>query len=483
MLQRTFKNKTTSKLLSLEREENEASGVILWMTIMAMVLGVAGALLSLLALRPIRRLAEAARRISRGDFSYTVEVRTSDEFGFLAQEFNRMAKSLALREEERARHQVQLEKINRELRQSGIDLSLMKLYNENIIRSIHNAIVVADSLGVVTTLNPSAVSLFTLDPEKTIGQRILELPIAKRLTHLGDDWRRVLLSKERIVFEAVEYDTSEGATLLVDIYICPLLGHDGNVQGVLFVGEDVSEKVRTKQALIQSERMATIGRMSALVAHEIRNPLSSIGLNAEMLQDEMGEHLPEECRGEVNQLLGSISREVERLAEVTEEYLKFARLPKPQLVPERLNELVEGLLRFVEEEYRQAKIEIQVKLDPAIDSVRADEGQLRQAFLNLLRNALEAMPQGGVLSITTEALGERARISVSDTGCGMEKDVLERVFDPFFSTKDSGTGLGLSLTQHIIHEHGGSIFCQSLPQKGSTFVVELPLESQSRRNA
>ena len=336
---------------------------------------------------------------------------------------------------------------------------------------------------MVTTFNPSAVSLFRLDPERTIGLRILELPIAKRLSHLADDWHRVLRDKERIAFEAVEYDTLEGTSLLVDIYICPLLGHDGNVQGVLFVGEDVSEKVRTKQALIQSERMATIGRMSALVAHEIRNPLSSIGLNAEMLQEEMCEHLPEASRGEVNQLLRCICREVERLGEVTEEYLKFARLPKPQLVPERLNELVEGLLRFVEEEYRQAKIEIQTRLDPQVEFVRADEGQLRQAFLNLLRNAQEAMPQGGVLTISTESLGDRARISVADTGCGMEKDVLERVFDPFFSTKESGTGLGLSLTQHIIHEHGGSIFCQSLPQKGSTFVVELPLEPQARRPA
>jgi len=467
-----LKNRITTRMLNIQRDESRATGVILWLSIVAVCVGVVVTFLSLLTLRPIRRLAAGAQRISKGDFSPVADISAKDEFGFLAGEFNRMAKSLAGREEEQARHQEQLERVNRDLRQSSIDLELMKLYNESIIRSVHNAIVVTDVHGIITTLNPPAEKLWELQPDTTIGRKLSELPIAQALSKLTDSWEKVLLDKERLLFESVEFANptrSEHQLVLVDLYVSPLVGKDGTTQGVLLVGEDVTEKVRTKQALLQSERLATIGRMSALVAHEIRNPLSSIGLNAELLEDELSTNSKEPLK-----ILHSIAREVEHLTEITDGYLKFARLPKPTLATENLNELLSSLLNFVKGEFRGASVEVKHQPDPEVALVRADEGQLRQAFLNLLRNSIESMPEGGTLTISTERSDGLVRVRIADTGEGIDNACLDRIFDPFFSTREGGTGLGLSLTQQIVAEHGGNIACESSPGQGTCFVVELP---------
>ncbi len=482
-LKRSLKTIITTKMLAMEQENNSAIGVILWLSIIAVLIGLLVTTLSLRALRPIRRLAEGARRISRGDFSGRVDVSTGDEFGFLAQEFNHMVASLSRWEGEQARHQQKMAAVNRKLKQTGIDLELMRLYNENIIQSIPAGILVADPHGEITTINPTAQSLWQLDPEATVGSKLSELSIAPALAQLTASWEKVLRNREQMLFESVEFSWSPGPessytrTVLVDLYVSPLMNAEGNVQGVLLVGEDVSEKVRTKQALIQSERLATIGRMSAMVAHEIRNPLSSIGLNAELLEEEI-RSVPEQDSTEPLALLQAISREVERLTEVTEEYLKFARLPKPHLLPSDINDILANLLRFVQAELDGAGIELKEQLAPDLPSVSADQDQLRQAFLNLLRNSSESMPTGGVLTVATESVPGRIRVRFSDTGAGIDNACIERIFDPFFSTREGGTGLGLSLTQQIISEHGGSIACASEPDQGTSFVVEIPLTDE-----
>jgi len=481
MLERAIRSRTNATMLHMEYEANQASGVILWLTGLAVLVSILVTVLSLRALRPVRQLVEAAQRISRGDFGQQVEYQASDELGLLVSEFNRMARSLSRREEDLQRHRREMERINLKLRQSGLDLELMKLYNENIIRSIPAGIVVLDPQGLVTTINPTACRLWNLDPERDIGLPLKQLAIAASLADIISNWEQILQGQGDRLYEALEFqvDSADGPgqrTLLVDLNVTALVGTDGNVQGVLLVGEDVTEKVRTKQALIQSERLATIGRMSAMVAHEIRNPLSSIGLNTELLQEEIAERLPAESE-EATALLKSICREVDRLTEVTDEYLRFARLPKPQLVPEHLPVILQELLQFVAGELREAGIELHERLQSDLPPVKADANQLRQAFLNLLRNSMESMPQGGRLTVSSEAVDGLVRVRISDTGRGIDPDSLDHIFDPFFSTRENGTGLGLSLTQQIVSEHGGHIRCESRPGQGTAFVVELPTVS------
>lgn len=231
-----------------------------------------------------------------------------------------------------------------------------------------------------------------------------------------------------------------------------------------------------QEALLRAEQLAAVGRISAQIAHEVRNPLSSIGLNVELLEEalahaELG--TADEAK-EARDLLSAILREVDRLTEVTEQYLRMARLPKPQIAPEDVNDLLESVLDFSREELERAHVEVVKRLAPKPPLALADEGQLRQVFLNLLRNSREAMAGGGRLTVTSSTVGGEVEVVFSDTGRGMSEDVQERIFEPFFSTKENGTGLGLAVSRQIIQAHGGSIRCESTPGEGTTFVLRLP---------
>lgn len=229
------------------------------------------------------------------------------------------------------------------------------------------------------------------------------------------------------------------------------------------------------EALARAEQLAAVGRISAQIAHEVRNPLSSIGLNVEMLGDalERATFAGEDGR-EAKELLTAVTREVDRLTDVTEQYLRMARPPKLTLVAEDVTEVLGGVLDFSRGELERAGV--QVVRDFASDTppVLADEGQLRQVLLNLVRNSREAMPDGGRLTVSTRGLGKEVEITVQDTGRGMTEAVRERLFEPFFSTKEGGTGLGLSVSQQILQAHGGTLACQSSSGQGTTFVLRLP---------
>jgi signal transduction histidine kinase len=219
------------------------------------------------------------------------------------------------------------------------------------------------------------------------------------------------------------------------------------------------------EALVRSERLAAIGRIAAQITHEIRNPLSSISLNAE----ELGERAPE-----ARELCDAIVREVDRLAAITEEYLRFARLPKPQVHRADLNDTVRDLLDFVRPELEASGVQVEPSLSPELPRVLADVAQLRQLLLNLLRNAREAMPSGGRLRVLTRGGESSVEVEISDTGAGIPPERKARIFDPFFTTKARGTGLGLAMAQENALEHGGQLLCESTVGKGTAFTLRLP---------
>jgi two-component system, NtrC family, sensor kinase len=229
-----------------------------------------------------------------------------------------------------------------------------------------------------------------------------------------------------------------------------------------------------EQKLIRSERLATVGRMAAQIAHEVRNPLSSIGLNAELLGDELGQEADEARR-----LVASIIGEVDRLTEITETYLRFTRLPRPKLEREDLGALVNSVVALGRGEVEKEGIALSLDIAPDLPEIPADEAQLRQALINLVRNAREALAQATTkrLAISLAADGAAARLvlRVSDSGPGIDAGDLGRIFDPFFSTKAQGTGLGLALVQQIVVDHGGQIDVESGPGRGTTFTLAFPL--------
>lgn len=228
---------------------------------------------------------------------------------------------------------------------------------------------------------------------------------------------------------------------------------------------------RARSELVQAERLATIGKMAAHITHEIRNPLSSIGLNVELLEEEVATHGDKESAA----LVTAIKGEVDRLSRIAEQYLSVARRPRPRFEREHLDDLVRELVAFVEPELRRANVRAHVEADDALPEVELDDSQIRQALLNLVRNAREAMPEGGDLRVSVRAIEPAAvEIVIEDTGVGIPEDVIGSVFDPFFTTKARGTGLGLAVTREIIEAHGGHISCERRAEGGTRFRIWLP---------
>jgi len=280
---------------------------------------------------------------------------------------------------------------------------------------------------------------------------------------------------------------------------------------------DLTQAQRLQRELRLRERLATVGELAAGVAHEIRNPLAGISSAAQVLLTRF------EPRDDRQKFCRVIIEQVDRLDHTVTSLLKFARPPEPQLRPGRIEDVIERVLGLEAERFAEARISVERRFAPRVPVLYLDPGLLEQVLLNLVINAVQAMPGGGTLTLevglasrrprpaersrgrrsadldrAAAGSGPRAggdesprpvpvvRVRVIDTGQGIPKEVLPRLFDPFFTTKASGTGLGLSISQSIVQEHGGTISIASREGRGTTVVVELPLEKrhgQRRENA
>jgi signal transduction histidine kinase len=230
-----------------------------------------------------------------------------------------------------------------------------------------------------------------------------------------------------------------------------------------------------QEELIVAERMATVGRLSLKVAHEVRNPISAIELNAEILQD-IVRGRPGQDADEANALVSSIRDQVRTLDALTEEYLTFARFPRPHFEEESVNGLVEELGEFIRPVATRQGLQLRVATDPGVPLMEIDRGLLRQAILNLLKNGLEALSRGHELTLASRRDGDAVEIIVSDTGPGISDDVAKRLFEPFFTTKPQGTGLGLSIARQITEEHGGELRWENRLDGGACFTLRLPIK-------
>ena len=232
-----------------------------------------------------------------------------------------------------------------------------------------------------------------------------------------------------------------------------------------------------QQELVVAERMATVGRLSLRIAHEVRNPISAIELNAEMLGDIVRERNDVDMK-EAAGLVAAIRDQVTTLDALTEEYLAFARFPKPHFEEESINHLVQELADFVRPVATRQGLTLRVELDPNVPMMEIDRGLLRQAVLNLVKNGLETLSSGGELTIGSRFDGEAVEIAVSDTGGGIPAEVMPRLFEQFFTTKPQGTGLGLSITRQIAEEHGGAVSWDNRAPLGATFTIRLPIKRE-----
>jgi two-component system NtrC family sensor kinase len=244
-------------------------------------------------------------------------------------------------------------------------------------------------------------------------------------------------------------------------------------------GADNRRKWFMKDRLLQSQKLAALGELSASIAHEINNPLAIIRQEAEIMSLVLKkEEPPKACDlGELQESVRMIVQQVDRCAEIIRNLLDFARKREPVVQAVDLNRVVEDMARLVEKEARNNNIAIERRYDPELPSIYSDAPELRQVVLNLLSNAAQAIGKDGTITIITRPVGVNAvELVVEDTGCGISEENLEKIFEPFFSTKPpgQGTGLGLSISHGLIQQLGCSIRVRSAVGQGTTFIITLP---------
>jgi two-component system, sporulation sensor kinase E len=376
-------------------------------------------------------------------------------------------------------------------------LAQEKGFLETVFNAIHEGIVVTDSNGRVTYLNDAACKLFGLKAADAIGKRLDE-----RVR--GLDWGSLTqsggpLSRDMEIF----YPENR----FINFYIVPLIiEHRDAVAGVatalqgvgqetghrpvatgdrqrptpvagqvghVVILRDITESRRTAQQTIESERLNALTLLAAGVAHEIGNPLNSLHIHLQLMERKAQE-LDHNAKAELQQSIDVARSEVRRLDSIVTQFLRAIRPSQPQIHPENVNTIVEEAVRFFTPEIQDRDIVVEQELRADLPLLQLDREQMKQAFYNVIKNSLEAMRRHGTLRIRTDLDDTHVIVSFVDTGGGMSAENLGRIFEPYFTTKPSGTGLGLLIVRRIVREHGGELSIESSEGKGLTLTIRLP---------
>jgi two-component system, NtrC family, sensor kinase len=355
------------------------------------------------------------------------------------------------------------------LREKAEELQRLTDYNENILESMDSGILVLDLEGQVVRWNRAMESLYGKKRDQMIGRTLDQIFPAAFLEALRGSL--VLEDHEEIAhIYKLHLPGAEGRSHMVNVSIAPFEVVSGERHGTVLILEDVTARVRLEEQLQHSEKMASIGLLAAGVAHEVNTPLTGISSYTQMLKEQVK---AEDLR---YPLLEKIEKQTFRAAKIINNLLNFARSSTAEFELVDVNKSVLEVLSLLEHQMDKARIRIVKELTEDLPEVRGNENRIQQVFFNLILNARDAMPKGGWLTIATHADEDTVVVEVRDTGHGIKREDVKRIYDPFFTTKGigRGTGLGLSVSYGIVQEHGGAIFVDSAPGKGTTFQVALP---------
>jgi len=340
-------------------------------------------------------------------------------------------------------------------------LADFRQYTLDVIEGMAEGFINIDPYGILRTINPEAESTLGVRAREYLGRPWKELFSQEEWGHVAQ------LLESNTPFYDIEVSPGSSARPHLRASMIPVRAHEGADGMVVFL-RDLGEVKGLQAAVRRSERLAALGRLVAGMAHEIRNPLNAISGYSQHLRGKFG---PETSEG---QALDVIVKEVERLNRVITELLDFSRPREPDLEPLDLNEIVRSTLTLIEGETANQGVTVIEELPEGQISVLGNFDSLKQLLLNLALNALQAMPEGGVLSIQTGIRSGSPFLRVSDTGPGIPEEVQESIFEPFFTTRESGIGLGLAIVHRIVLDHHGEIRVESPPGSGAIFTIRFP---------
>ena len=393
---------------------------------------------------PIRKLAEGTVEVARGNLDYRIEERSGDEVGMLVESFNGMTADLK-HSSERLRQEIS----NREIILTNIDAGVVSL----------------DRGGRITTINPAASRILGIHEEEVMNKRYDE---AFRFIDLGPI--RGLFRKLEEGHGSAEEELSlavRGRTLILRMRVSTLRETTGAFLGTVITFDDLTELLRAKKA----ETWQDVARK---IAHEVKNPLTPIKLSAERLRKKYIEKAPDFDRIFEESSL-TIIQQVDGLKRLLDEFAEFARMPRPNPVSQRLLPLLDSVIHLYEAAHKDVAIVKDIPGD--LPELLMDQEQMKRVFINLFKNAVEVMEGGGEIRVSARPVENdgMVRIEVADNGPGISVEDVSRLFEPYFSRKKKGGGLGLAIVERIIADHNGSIHAEQNHPHGARFIIELPV--------
>jgi PAS domain S-box-containing protein len=346
--------------------------------------------------------------------------------------------------------------------------------HRTLIETMNEGLWVIDENGLTTFVNRKMGEILEYSPEEMIGRDVFSFFDEENQERLKKELAK-RANGESSVYE-IEAMTKTGRRVSALIAGTPLFDEKGNPKGSFAVVADVTERKKLERRVYQSEKLASIGQLAAGIAHEINNPLTNISLNTEILLKKVDDD-------QIKEKLESIEEQVDLAASIIRNLLDFSRQVEPEVKAIDINKVLAKTLNMLS--FHLKDIDVTKDFNSSIPKIKADASQLQEVFINIIVNAIQAMPDGGKLGISTEFEEPCAVISISDTGYGIPKEYIGKIFDPFFTTRDSrkGTGLGLFICYGIIEEHGGTIEVESEIGKGTTFTIKLPVGGVNGKNS
>ncbi|MBO8178067.1 MAG: PAS domain S-box protein [Bacillus sp. (in: Bacteria)] len=416
------------------------------------VLSILTALYARQIIHPIRRLYLAVDQVAKGDYNQRIEKIDNTEIGQLSNRFNEMI------------HYIRRSKANLHLKEE--QLKEQKEYLRKIIDMNPSYIYAIDKEGKFTLVNESFAKLLGTETQDLLGKKIddFQFHIDSNLVRV---WEEIETIKERFVLEE-EFKDQEGKIRWIETVRLPIFSPNREIDQILFVSTDITERKQAEELLRKSEKLAVVGELAAGVAHEIRNPLTSIKGFMHLLKEECETH---------KHYFEIMESELERINFIVNEFLM---LGKPQVMNFRqkdVSDLLKDVMTLLESQAILNNVKMISEFEPNLPLLYCDENQLKQVFINIIKNAIEAMPNGGKVKIQAKKKENNLVIRFIDQGCGIPKDRIAKLGEPFYSTKEKGTGLGLMVSFKIIEAHKGRIKIESEVGQGTTVDLSFPISS------
>jgi len=351
-------------------------------------------------------------------------------------------------------------------------LAREKGFLETIFNAIQEGVIVTDSSGKINYVNQAACHLFGFEREDCLGRLISD-----RLR--GLDWTEIATGGETVINRDMEVFYPENRVL--NFYVVPLRSDERSasarkreaIVGYAVILRDITETRRSTEETIESERLSALTLLAAGVAHELGNPLNSLHIHLQLV-DRRLRKLPEEVRKPLAESLRVAREEISRLDLIINQFLRAVRPTPLDTHPANINELVNESVAFLKNELSARNIFVNLELRSDLPLLEVDRNQLKQAFYNVIKNAFQAMKSEGVLHIRTDRKDAFVTISFTDTGGGIAADTMSNIYQPYFTTKSKGSGLGLLIVRRIVRAHGGEIDLLSTEGEGLTLTIRLP---------